>query len=331
MSASSGDLVFLTGATGFIGGHVARELLNEGFSVRALVRDRHGPLDFLAGCELVRGDLLRPADLLGALDGCRYLMHSAALYTFAPSRRRDVWRTNVDGTASLLEAARLVGVERAVVTSSSAVVGPARGDRLATEADSADSHDGISAYHHSKVQQETVVLRAQVPAVLVLPTTPVGPADRKPTPTGKMIVDYMRGRIFASLPGGMNTVAVEDVAKAHIAALRHGQLGERYLVGGENLSLAELWTRLASVCDLPAPTRQIPYIVASAFGWADEIRCRIFPDQQPLAPLEGVRMARHNMFVDASRARRELGVEPTPVDEALERAVRWFRDNGYDR
>ncbi len=143
MSASNGDLVFLTGATGFIGGHVARELLNAGYRVRALVRSRLRIPEHLAGCEIVHGDLLQPAALLGSLDDCRYLVHSAALYTFAPSLRGDVWRTNVDGTASLLEAARLAGVERAVVTSSSAVVGPAPGDRLATEADSAGTHDGI--------------------------------------------------------------------------------------------------------------------------------------------------------------------------------------------
>ena len=246
--------------------------------------------------------------------GCRYLIHAAALYTFAPARRRDVWRTNVIGTAGLLEAAHLAGVERAVVTSSSATVGPAQGDRLATELDFAEEHDSISAYHHSKIEQERAALKSRMPVVFVLPTTPVGPRDRKPTPTGKMIVDFMRGKMFASLPGGMNLVAVEDVARVHLLALERGEVGGRYLIGGENLSLRQIWNALADICDRPAPTREIPYRLAEILGWGDEFRCRIFTDQQPLVPLEGVRMARHNMFVDSSKARQELGIVPSFSD-----------------
>lgn len=331
MATSSPANVFLTGATGFIGGHVVRELLDDGFQVRALVREHHRDIDFLQKCEIVRGDLRQPGELVDALKGCHYLVHTAALYTFAPAQRADVRKTNVEGTAGLLEAARLAGVERVVVTSSSATVGPAHGERLATEEDRADHHDAVSAYHRSKVEQELAASKAQIPTVLVLPTTPVGPQDRKPTPTGKMIVDFMRGKIFASLPGGMNIVAVEDVAKAHVLALRRGVPGERYLIGGDNLSLSELWSMLADLCGRAAPTREIPYRMATMLGWADELRCRVARTQQPLVPLEGVRMVRYNMFVDSSKARRELGVEQSSVPAALERAVRWFRDNGYDR
>ncbi len=331
MNSVMGDRVFLTGATGFIGGHVLNELLAAGYPVRALVRRRSLNSDLPRECEVVHGDLLRPGDLLESLRGCRYLVHTAALYTFAPSKRRDVWRTNVDGSASLLEAAYLAGIERAVVTSSSATVGPAHDGRNATEEDHAGLHDAVSAYHHSKVEQERAVLKARIPTVMVLPTTPVGPADRKPTPTGKMIVDFMRGKMFASLPGGMNTVAVEDVARAHVLALQRGNAGERYLIGGENLSLSEIWRLLAGICGRPAPTREIPYRVATVLGWADEIRCRILSDQQPLVPLEGVRMARYDMFVETTKARERLGVVPTSVPAALERAVRWFHDHGYDR
>lgn len=264
-----------------------------------------------------------------ALRGCRYLIHVAAVYTFAPGRRRDIAAINVLGTRGLLEAARIAGIERAVVTSSSATVGPARGGVPATEEDSAPEEPKTSSYHHSKIASERAVLAARVPSILLLPTMPVGPGDWKPTPTGKMIVDFMRGRIFASLGGGVNVVAVEDVARAHVRALTHGRTRERYLLGGDNLLLSDLWRELAGLCRRQAPTRRIPYRLALGLGWADEIRCRVQSRAQPVVPLEGVRMARHLMHVDSSRAMRELGFQPTPVVEALARAVRWYRDNGY--
>lgn len=326
-----GDEVFLTGATGFIGRHVLDALLAAGYRVRALVRPTSRALPPLAGLEQTPGDLLRPGDLAHHMAGCRYLVHVAALYAFAPHQRRDIWATNVRGCAAVLEAARIAGVERAVVTSSSATVGPARGERPADEGDWApEEADGVSAYHHSKIEQERVALAARVPTVLVLPTAPIGPGDWKPTPTGKMVVDFMRGRMFASLGGGLNVAPVEDVARAHVLALRLGQPRARYLVGGENLSLAELWRRLAMICGRKAPTHRVPYALALTLGWADELRCRITPGvATPVAPLEGVRMARHNMFVRCERAKTELGYTPTPVTDALERAVRWYRDNGY--
>jgi dihydroflavonol-4-reductase len=179
-----------------------------------------------------------------------------------------------------------------------------------------------------------VALAAQIPVVLVLPTAPVGPGDWKPTPTGKMIVDFMRGRIFATLGGGLNVVAVEDVARAHVLALQYGRPRERYLVGGENFSLSELWERLAQICDRKAPTMRIPYRLAFTFGLADELRCQLFRKGKgglsaPLIPLEGVRMARHYMYASSAKAQSELGYEATSVNAALERAVRWYRDNGY--
>jgi dihydroflavonol-4-reductase len=179
-----------------------------------------------------------------------------------------------------------------------------------------------------------VALAARVPAVLLLPTAPVGPGDWKPTPTGKVVVDFMRGRIFASLDGGLNVVAVEDVAQAHVLALRHGRPRERYLVGGENLSLDRLWGLLAEVCGRTAPSRRIAHELALALGWADDLRSRLgsawtHEAVDPLIPLEGVRMARHHMYVSYDKARSELGYEPTSVREALERAVRWYHDNGY--
>lgn len=325
-----GDEVFLTGATGFVGRHVLDALLDAGYRVRALVRPTSRPLPSLPGCTPVTGDLLESGTLIREMTGCRYLVHVAALYSFSPRRRQDMKAINVKGCAGLLEAARIAGVERAVVTSSSATVGPARGAHPATEDDWAEENHATSAYHASKVRQARVALAARLPTVLVLPTAPVGPGDWKPTPTGKLVVDFLRGRMFATLGGGMNLVAVEDVARAHVLALQQGQPRERYLIGGENLSFTQIWEELARVCGRKPATRRIPYGLALSLGWADELRCRLTPGAAaPLVPLEGVRMARHTMYVNCDKAKVELGYEPTPVLPALERAVRWYRGNGY--
>jgi dihydroflavonol-4-reductase len=329
----AGDVVFLTGAGGFVGSHVLRALLAAQYHVRALVRPGSRPLPPLEGCTTVRGDVLRSGNLVQHMAGCRYLVHVAALYSFSPGMRKKMYATNVRGCAEVLEAAHLAGIERAVVTSSSSTVGPAHGGRPATEEDW-DVEDSSSAYHRSKLQQTRVALAAQVPVVLVLPTAPVGPGDWKPTPTGKMVVDFMRGRIFATLGGGLNVVAVEDVATAHVLALQCGRPRERYLVGGKNISLPELWERLAQICGRTAPTVRIPYPLALTLGWADELRCQLFRKgtggmAAPLIPLEGVRMARHHMYASSAKAQSELGYEATSVTAALERAVRWYRDNGY--
>jgi dihydroflavonol-4-reductase len=329
----AGETVFLTGASGFVGSHVLRALLAAQYQVRALIRPGSRPLPPLAGCSTVWGDVLNSGNLVKHMMGCRYLVHVAALYSFSPGSRHQMIDTNVHGCEGILEAARRAGIERAVVTSSSSTVGPSYHGRPATE-DDWDVEADSSAYHQSKLQQARIALAAQLPVVLVLPTAPIGPGDWKPTPTGKMIVDFMRGRIFATLGGGMNVVAVEDVARAHVLALQRGRSRERYLVGGENLSLSQLWKRLAKICGRPAPTTHIPYQLALTLGWADEFRCRIFRNREgdiatPLIPLEGVRMARHFMYVSTAKAQAELGFEATSVTAALERAVRWYRDNGY--
>ncbi|MGH2494759.1 MAG: NAD-dependent epimerase/dehydratase family protein [Ktedonobacteraceae bacterium] len=331
--AGTGDTVFLTGASGFVGSHVLRALLAAQYRVRALVRPGSSPLPPLDGCTAVAGDVLRSGDLVQHMQGCRYLIHVAALYSFSPNARDKMFATNVRGCAGLLEAAHRAGIERAVVTSSSSTVGPSHGGRPATE-DDWDVEDASSAYHQSKLQQARIALAAQIPVVLVLPTAPVGPGDWKPTPTGKMIVDFIRGRIFATLGGGLNVVAVEDVARAHVLALQYGRPRERYLVGGENISLSQLWERLAQICGRSAPTVRIPFPLALTLGQVDELRCRLFRKgtggmAAPLIPLEGVRMARHHMYASSAKAQSELGYEATSVTAALERAVRWYRDNGY--
>jgi dihydroflavonol-4-reductase len=319
--------VFLTGATGFIGQHVRRALGASGYEVRALVRD---PRVAVGGGDVIAGDLRRPGELVPALRGCRYLVHCAALYSFAPRDRASLRCVNVAGTAGLLEAARIAGVERAVVTSSGATVGPAHADgRPATERDSAVTR-AHSGYHHSKSEQESAALAARVPAILVLPTTVVGPGDAKPTPSGRLVVDFAAGRVFASPPaGGANLVAVEDVARAHVLALERGRPGERYLIGGDNLTLDQLWRLLAEITGRPVPRWRIPYGLAVLMGWIDEARCRLLPRAQLRVPLEGVRMSVQRMYVDCAKARADLGYEPGSVRAALERAVAWYRAHGY--
>jgi dihydroflavonol-4-reductase len=323
------DEVFLTGGSGFVGGHILNALVERGYRVRALVREgREGLIATPNGRVMpVPGDLRRAGELVQAMRGCRYLIHAAAHYSFAPRQRPLAWEVNVLGTTALLEAARIAGVERAVVTSSSATVGPARGHR-STEEDRPPLPPREEGYHASKAWQEVAALAAQVPVVLLLPTAPVGPGDRRPTPTGKVVLDYMRGRIPATVSGGMNLVPVEDVGSAHVTALERGRPGERYLLGGEDLLFDDLWDRLAEVAGRPPPKVRLPHAVVEALARLDELRCRI-TGTEPAIPLEGARMSRHLMFVSSEKAARELGFEAGPVEAALYRAVRWFREQGY--
>ncbi len=325
------DRVFLTGASGFVGSHVLRALIESGYAVRALKRAS----DVRTDVEYVTGDMREPGKLVHALDGCRYLIHSAALYSFVPRDRAQIHKVNVTGTAGLMAAAHLAGIERAVLTSSSATIGPARNGKAADETcyahHGAASSDSKGDYHHSKLEQERVAFEGRVPVVAVLPTAPVGPGDWKPTPTGKMILDFMCGRIRAKAPGhgGLNLVAVDDVAKAHVAALENGRTAERYVIGGENLSMDGIWEMLAEITSRPMPKWRAPYALALAAAYVDEMRCRLQPDSTLQVPLEGVRMSRACMYADSSKAMRELGHRPTPVRAALERAVAWYRANGY--
>jgi dihydroflavonol-4-reductase len=299
------DRVFLTGATGFVGSHVLRELTAAGYAVRALAR----PQQHHDAAEWVEGDLRDVGAFARSLQGCRYLIHCAALYSFAPRDRAEIHRVNVEATASLMLAAHIAGVERAVLTSSSATIDHA-----------------VGAYHRSKLEQERAAFASRTPVIALLPTAPVGPGDRKPTPTGKLVLDFTRGKIVAKAPGdgGMNLVAVEDVARAHVAALARGRIGERYLIGGENLSMDEIWQMLAEITGRPMPSQRAPYALALAAAYADELRCQI-TGATPEVPLEGVRMSRERMFADSSKAERELGYTSSSVREALERAVTWYR------
>jgi dihydroflavonol-4-reductase len=327
--------VFITGAAGFIGAHVTSAFVGSGYKVRALAHgslasgEVPGGFPVSEAVEWVAGDVCRASELVAQIRGCRFLVHCAALYSFAPWDRAAIGRVNVEGTSAILEAARIAGVERAVVTSSGATVGTSRDGKPATEADTA-SDEHASTYHRSKVDQERVSLASALPVVLVLPTAPVGPGDRKPTPTGRLIVDFANGKIPARpRTGGLNLVAVEDVGRAHVAALERGKSRERYLVGGENLSFDEVWELLSSVTGRPAPRWRLPFALALGAAYVDELRCRIVPNAIPFVPLEGVRMSREFQYVDSSKAARELDHRPTSVRDALVRAVAWYRERGY--
>ena len=342
------DTVFLTGATGFVGGHVLDALIERGYNVRALVRN--GDAAHIAGkAQVVHGSLLATGALVPHLRGCRYVVHTAALYSFAPRDRRRMRQANISGTsalfsyapkhrtrmeqvnvggtAGLLEAARIAGVERAVVTSSSAAVGPARDGRPADENDWGDPHHG-GAYHTSKIVAERAALAGRIPVVTVLPTAPLGAGDRKPTPTGQMVLGVMRGRVPAYLGGGMNVVPVRDAAAAHVLALERGVPRERYLAGGVNLSLAELFALIAAASGRPAPRRRMPFSLALVAAAADEARTAVLGGT-PAVPIEGVRMGRLPMYSSSAKAERELGYRSAPIEPAIDESVAWYRDNGY--
>jgi dihydroflavonol-4-reductase len=330
---------------------VLRELLGAGYRVRALLRHpRHGdasipqhraasnhPEQALNAIEradqgqltLIQGDLANVGAFARALDGCRYVVHCAALYSFAPADRVLVRKINVSGTASLLEAARIAGIERVVLTSSSATLGASEDGRARTEDDWA-TEGAASSYHHSKLEQERAAFAGRVPVVALLPTAPVGPGDWKPTPTGQMIVDFARGKMVVKPPrGGLNLVPVEDVARAHVTALTRGRAGERYILGAENLLLDDVWQLLADSTGKPMPKYRPPHAFLMAAGYVDEVRCRLQKGAQPAVPLEGVRMSRERMFADSSKAARELEFHPGPVRDALQRALQWYRENRY--
>ena len=322
----------VTGATGFLGSHVARQLAARGEDLRVLVRPSSDTraLEGIAA-ERVMGDLRDAASLRRVMEGVSRVFHVAADYRLGARDPREIYESNVRGTQNLLEAARLAKVERLVYTSTVATVAVPRRGPLPDETTRASLGEMIGHYKRSKFEAEQCALRAAeegLPVVVVNPTTPVGPGDWKPTPTGKIIVDFLNGRMPGYVDTGLNFVPVEDCAAGHLLAAERGRVGERYILGGRNLTLKELLTILAGVSGRKAPHWKIPHVLAYAAALADTALAKLL-GREPHIPLEGVRMARHKMFVDSSKAQRELGFNRGPLEAALERAVCWYEANGY--
>lgn len=321
----------VTGAAGFLGSHVTRQLVARGATVRVLMRPSSNnraisdlPLEY------VTGDLRDAASLERALNGVRQVFHVAADYRLWARHPQEIYDSNVAGTKNLLGAAKQARVEQLIYTSTVASIAVDRPE-LPNESTDSKLEEMIGHYKRSKWMAEQEVLQAAkegFPAIVAMPTTPVGPWDWKPTPTGKIILDFLNGKMPGYVETGLNFVGVEECAAGHLLVAERGVVGERYLLGGENLTLKELLDTLAKITGLPAPTRRIPHSLAlsvayveSAFSWL--VR------KEPQIPVEGVKIAQHKMFVDCSRAQRELGFQPGPVAAALERAVRWYQANGY--
>jgi dihydroflavonol-4-reductase len=321
--------VLVTGATGFVGWHVARTLLERGFPVRALVRAA-GRVRELDGIEEAHGDLRDKDSLRRAVQGCGLVYHVAADYRLYARDESAMYHSNVDGTRNLLDVARQAGVERFVYTSTVGCIGIPN-DRPGDESTPVSLQDMSGAYKCSKFLAEQEALKSAqsgFPVVIVNPTAPVGDHDFKPTPTGKTILDYLKGAMPAYIDTGLNLIDVRDTALGHLLACEHGKPGERYILGCENLTLRQIFSRLETISGIPGPRVRLPYAVAYAAGLGSTAWARI-SGTEPRAPIDAVRMAKKKMWVSADKAKTELGLRPGPVDAALKNAVEWFRANQY--
>jgi dihydroflavonol-4-reductase len=322
----------VTGATGFIGANVVRALLAAGEAVRVLTRPGSitRNIDGLA-VDRVHGDLRDVASLRAALQGCQTLYHVAAHYSLWTPNVQEVYAINVEGTTHLLQAALELGLSKVVYTSSVATLGLPADGSPGDETLSLPLAAAVGHYKRSKILAEARALalcEQGLPLVVVQPSAPVGPWDVKPTPTGKMIIDFLQRKMPAYLDTGLNLIDVRDVARGHLLAAQHGRIGERYILGHRNLSLQEILQILSKISGLPAPRLRIPYGVALVAGYLSEGLSHL-TRQPPAVPLVGVRLARHRMYFTAQKAVRELGLPQSSVEEALQQAVHWFRAHGY--
>jgi dihydroflavonol-4-reductase len=321
----------VTGASGFLGSHVARQLVARGDDVRVLLRpSSHNRAISDLSLEYVTGDLRDPASLERAMKGVKRVFHVAADYRLWAKRSKDIYESNVGGTKNLLRAAENAGVEQFIYTSTVATVAVDR-PRLPNESTEAHLDEMVGHYKRSKWLAEQEVRNAAkngAPVIIAMPTTPVGPWDWKPTPTGKIIVDFLNGKMPGYVDTGLNFVGVEECAAGHLLVSEKGTTGERYLLGAENLTLKQVLGMLSKITGLRAPSMKIPHSLALSVAYADTVLSHL-TFREPQIPVEGVKIARHKMFVDCSRAQRELGFRPGPVAAALERAVRWYEANGY--
>jgi dihydroflavonol-4-reductase len=326
------ETVLLTGASGFVGSAVAGVLRQSGFHVRALVRPS-SPTTHLSelGLEFVRGDLREPASLRAAFPGVRYLFHVAADYRLWARDPSELARTNVEGTRVLMQEAMRAGVERVVYTSSVATLLARPDDSFSDETMPLDEANAIGVYKRSKVAGERAVeelIRQGLPAVIVNPSTPIGPRDVKPTPTGRIIVQGAAGRMPAFVDTGLNMVHVDDVAAGHLLAFERGRVGERYILGGQNASLAEILTAVAEEAGRAPPRIKIPRGAVLPVAYVTEVIASV-TGKEPMLTRDGLKMSKNKMFFSSAKAERELGYRARPYREGIRDAIRWFRDAGY--
>lgn len=327
------DIAFLTGASGFVGTAVARRLIEEGLSVRALVRRTSNRAN-LSGLdlEIVEGDI-RDASLLDkAVGGARYVFHVAADYRLWAPDPQEIIATNTNGTRAVMAAALKAGAERVVYTSSVATLRLAGDGSPSDETMPLDEAAAIGAYKKSKVLAERLVERMiaeeGLPAVVVNPSTPIGPRDVRPTPTGRIVVEAASGRMPAYVDTGLNLVHVDDVANGHVAALKHGRIGERYILGGQDMTLGEMLAVIAHLAGRKPPSIKLPRQLIYPVAYGAEAMARI-TGREPFATVDGLRMAKYKMFFSSAKAERELGYGARPAADALAEAYRWFREAGY--
>lgn len=326
-------LAFVTGATGFVGSHVARALAEQGADLRLLVRASSNTKNIEdVKADRVTGDLRDPASLEKGSAGCDVVFHVAADYRLWVRDPEEMYRANVEGTRAILAAALKNGVRRVVYTSSVATMGFTSNGHPADENSPVSLDNMIGPYKRSKFQAEQVAIEAArtgQDVVIVNPSTPVGERDIKPTPTGRIVVDFLKRKFPAYVDTGLNLVDVRECAQGHIAALEKGRSGQRYILGGENLTLKQILDKLAAIIGLPSPAVRVPYVLALATGVVDEILTGRILGREPRATIDAVRMGRKKMFVSSVKAERDLGWKGGPVDDALRRAAEWFRVNGY--
>jgi dihydroflavonol-4-reductase len=332
---SQNEKILVTGASGFVGSAVARQLVEAGYTVRALVRGA-SPRAHLGGLDIEfrEGDLRDRKSVERASTGVRYVFHVAADYRLWARDRNEIFASNVEGTRNLMEAALTAGVERVIYTSSVATIAVQADGTAADESRPLREEQGIGAYKRSKIAAErlveTMVAERGLPAVIVNPSTPIGPRDVKPTPTGRIIVEAAKGRIPAFINTGLNLVHVDDVASGHLAALRHGRIGERYILGGQDVLFSQMLRDIADLVGRRAARVRLPWRALIPVAIVAEAVANI-TGREPFATRDGVHMAKHQMFFASTKAERELGYRSRLYTEAIEDAVRWFRNFGYLR
>ncbi|HLY99561.1 MAG TPA: hopanoid-associated sugar epimerase [Candidatus Angelobacter sp.] len=324
---------FVTGATGFVGSHVARLLAEQGADLRLLVRSS-SRADNIAGlkADRVLGDLRQPDSLKKAMEGCEFVFHVAADYRLWVRDPQEMYRANVEGTQAVIRAAQESGVRRVIYTSSVATMGFTQAGHIADENSPVTLEDMVGHYKRSKFMAEQIALeagRSGANVVVVNPTTPIGEQDIKPTPTGTIIVDFLKRKFPAYVDTGLNLADVTEVARGHLLAMERAVPGERYILGGENLTLKQILDKLAALTGLPSPSMKVPHAVALGFAVFDQFFTGVIRGKEPRATVDAVRMGRKKMFASSAKAERELGYKVVPVESAIGRAVNWFQAHGY--